>query len=425
LTLFVTFRRDIYLKYFESKILPALSRNNALRATLHTMPKTKGQKDWCPVEVQCLSRAYHELVNSGSKDESGKARKMYEFYGDALNFGKVNWKDSEAVEFFESLMDVKGNLNHTRSSTTVYDRYARVDLPYIRNKLNVFWSLFFSPGEPDGPTGTTPEDILRLVRVMCWLEKRIAALSSQAKRLPKTKGKTPAVSGQFNGCVGSLDDDPAKVQEQRNGYLPITRIDDKEVCCGLDSHLMVAAGATPEVLGRCGVSDAAHLFDGCLKAIDTDGWEPIAWRAWTHGGPYAQKADQIPHLCELDDKTDAGMDREGREARRQSDGAPRAKKVKTTPDKAPGVPGQWGFIMDRERERTTQQRLNAVASIASSSLCDDQKTKIIAQLMEQGDKSKSSDAMTGPTNRTLDTSTVIDDAPGDSRTEDDNDVASE
>jgi hypothetical protein len=81
--------------------------------------------------------------------------------------------------------------------------------------------------------------------------------------------------------------------------------------------------------------------------------------------------------------------------------------------------------MDRERERTTQQLLGAVASIASSSLCDDQKTKIIAQLMEQGDKSKSSDAMTGPTNRTLDTSTVIDDAPGDSRTEDDNDVASE
>ena len=103
----------------------------------------------------------------------------------------------------------------------------------------------------------------------------------------------------------------------------------------------------------------------------------------------AHKADQIPHLCELDDKTDAGMDREGREARRQSDGAPRAKKVKTTPDKAPGVPGQWGFIMERERERTTQQLLGAVASIASSNLCEDQKTKIIAQLMELGDKSKS------------------------------------
>lgn len=327
------------------------------------MPKKAGSKDWTAAEIHCLALGYNDLLQSGSLSQTEQNTKMFAHFDNALRLGKEKWADPAAMTFFSKLTaDAKGSLAHYRSSTSLLDRYKKIDLVYMRNKLNVFWQAIYTESEPEGSTGTQLEDSLRLIKVMAWLDNRMAKL------MAKTKKQTFKVAA-YNAHRGTLADDDEAAALDRENHVERRRFSDKELCCGLTEDLMAVAGASREALGKVGMVDAFHIFEDCAADIDS-GWEPLQWRAWEHCGPPAVAADQLPHLNELNAATDDGDTRVGRAHLRSEAGdrCPERKKAKNSPN-------------SDEAHAARYMQYRAIHALANSGLQPDQLSHIVTEML--------------------------------------------
>lgn len=159
---------------------------------------------------------------------------------------------------------------------------------------------------------------------------------------------------------------------------------------------------------------------------------PSTWRCYSLSSygitpsTLSCKAFSLHRKCTRESKGLTLHRQGGREARRQSDGAPRAKKGRKPTDVEAN---EMAFVLAKERERTQQSTIALGQSIMNSDMPAEKKALVIAQLMgvlHKSDKS-STTAGTGPTPPSLETfnsDALATDAAGDGSGDDDVVVAS-
>ena len=171
-------------------------------------------------------------------------------------------------------------------------------MAFITNVLNPFWAHFYSPGSPDGLTGTTLEDVLFSITRMVWLHLRLKRLKerldSKNKAAAKAKAKQAAVivarvaSGavaqsseaqasertRLLGCLEDSQEEPVLEPEEvakpaeneretaiKRAAFTVVGLNDKEACGGLTPDLMSKAGATVSKHFELNITNVDTFFE--------------------------------------------------------------------------------------------------------------------------------------------------------------------
>ena len=211
--------------------------------------------------------------------------------------------DPEAHIYLNDRKGVEGAVRDL-SPKTLWQRYTKLDLPYIRNTLNCFWLRFVDADGKIIDSGVDLDVILRRILVMAWLKNRIASLVKSQDELIKKKIAQNDTDSSLNPVIviGSLLD--SQEVDEQDAAVPLHGVDDLAITMNLTPSDIIACGGDKATLNKINITTAEALFNGCKKSLDVDGWKPIQWRAWKQHGPPAElinkqaedASDIYPHL---------------------------------------------------------------------------------------------------------------------------------
>jgi hypothetical protein len=323
------------------------------------MGRTENSTAWTATEIKGLAIAWGNLLEDGTYSGSQLKAKFYDFYKLALQAQLQDPNLSEEDKrIYKQKGGVQGMLNG-RSPEGIYTRWKDTDMAFMTNVLSPFWAHFYSPGSPDGPTGTTLRDVLFAIKRMVWLHLRLKRLTEQTDRKNKAAAKAKAkqaadivgraASGAvvqsseaqasegtlLLGCLADSQEDPvlepedvAKPAEneretaiKRAGF-SVAGLDDKIACGGLTPKDMSKAGATLSKLRELNITDVDYLFDGIEEIENFESsfkGMPPCWDTWVQFGPPAPEDKRLSFL-----EFTAASVRSG--TRRTHDGAGSARK---------------------------------------------------------------------------------------------------
>lgn len=274
------------------------------------MPRTSGAKSWGPVDVHLGCIAYHSVSAGDTAKAEALQDSMMEQYKAAVA-AMVDPKhplqkyftDTEAHAYLANRQGPEGAVRDL-SPRTLWQRYTKVDLPYIRNTLNCFWLRFVDADGKIIDSGVDLDVILRRILVMAWLKNRIATLEKSHDELIKKTNAKKATDPSLNSVIviGSLLD--SQEVDEQDAAVPLHGVDDLEITMNLSPSDIVACGGDKATLQKINITTAETLFMGCARSLDVDKWRPIQWRAWKQHGPPAElinkqaedASDIFPHL---------------------------------------------------------------------------------------------------------------------------------
>ena len=143
------------------------------------MGRTENSTAWTATEIKGLAIAWGNLLEDGTYSGSQLKAKFYDFYKLALQAQLQDPNLSEEDKrIYKQKGGVQGMLNG-RSPEGIYTRWKDTDMAFMTNVLSPFWAHFYSPGSPDGPTGTTLRDVLFTIMSMVWLHFRLKRLQQR------------------------------------------------------------------------------------------------------------------------------------------------------------------------------------------------------------------------------------------------------